>query len=354
MNFYISKLPKKEVINNNFLRNLFTNKGNRRGLSYEGPLAKNNMKFNSKKIKYPQTLERKFQFNFVVKAYNNLIKIKEVKNRHSNNSVEKKLNSHRLYLPIIKEFNLINDNNSNNINTNNNNIKDDEYISSTYIYKKENNNRNNSIINPFDNSENNNDELNDLYSKSKNFLEKSNSTISQSIINNKSNLSSKYISENDKDKIIFKNLSHGSIFEAYKKKYLSSIQEYKTRNKLAENTFKKQLEKIKNMKIKKSKNEELFKEYELKFNPEKFTEKLKNEYLFFQNGMVKKSSIDGDAIDRKKTSKNIENNEDNKNNLYNYEMKNNGMKPSQRIIHNILRKEQKMELYDKSLFDLNK
>ena len=135
--------------------------------------------------------------------------------------------------------------------------------------------------------------------------------------------------------------------------FLSSIQEYKNRNKLAENTFKKQLEKIKNMKIKKSKNEESFKEYELKFNPEKFTQKLKNEFLFFQNGVVKKNSIDGDILYQKKTFKNNENNENNKNNLYNYETKNNGMKPSQRIIQNILRREKKKELYDKSLFDLN-
>ena len=102
-------------------------------------------------------------------------------------------------------------------------------------------------------------------------------------------------------------------------------------------TFKEQLEKIKNEKIQKSKNEELFKEYELKFNPEKFTQKLKNEFQFF----------------RKNTFKDFQNNEDKKIILYNYELNNNGMKPSQRIIQNILRREKNNEIYDKSLFNLN-
>ena len=51
MNLYISKIPKREEINTNFLINIFTNKGDRRGISYKGPLAKNNMNFNSKNNK---------------------------------------------------------------------------------------------------------------------------------------------------------------------------------------------------------------------------------------------------------------------------------------------------------------
>ena len=65
--------------------------------------------------------------------------------------------------------------------------------------------------------------------------------------------------------------------------------------------------------------------------------------------MITKNFADGDPLNRIK----LEKNEDYKNNLYNYEIKPNGMKPSQRIIQNILRKEKEIELYEKSLFDLN-
>ena len=360
MNLFLSKLPKKEEINTNYLTNLYTNKNSGRGISFKSHLSKNNMNF-SKKVNLSETLERKFQFNFVVKTFNILMK-----NRKRNtNSVEHKINSNKLVLPIIKEFNLTkrsdNINNHNNID-NNNNLKDEEYKYNTYIYKKDNiSSSNSNMINlkniPFyDISENNNDELNDIFSKSKNILEKSNSTISQSIINNKSNISSKIMSDNEKEKIIFRNLSHGSIFEAYKKQYLSSVQEYKTRNKMAKNVFKEQLEKIKNEKIQKSKKEELFKEYELKFNPEKFKEKLKNEFHFFQNeDKIRKKSIDEEALHRKKIFKGIKCNEDkdNKNSSYFYEMKINTLKPSQRIIQNMLRREKKIENYEKSLIDFN-
>ena len=355
MNLFLSKLPKKEEINTNYLTNLYTNKDNRRGLSYKSHLAKNNMDF-SKKNKFSDSLERKFQFNYVVKTFNSLIK-----NRKRNtNSVENKFNSQRLFLPIIKEFNLTKRNDNNN-SIDNNNLKEEEFKYNSFIYKKDNNNNiNNNFIKlkniPFyDISENNNDELNDNFSKSKNLLERSNSTISQSIINNKSNISSKIMSDNekDKDKIIFRNLSHGSIFEAYKKQYLSSLEEYKTKNKMAENTFKEQLEKIKKLKIQKSKNEDLFKEYELKFNPENFKTKLKNEFHFFQNGdKIKKKNIDEDALYRKKLFNDIKNNEDNKNNSYYYEMRHNGIKPSQRIIQNMLRREKKLESYENSLIEL--
>ena len=346
MNLYLSKLPKREDINSNYLTNLFTNKGNRRGISFESHLAKNNMNFNPKNLKSPQALERKFQFNFVVKTYNSLMKIRK---RNSNNSVENKTKSPRLYLPIIKEFNLTKKSND---NSNDNKTKDDEYNLNTYFHQNENNNNNYIKLKniPFYD-----DELNDFFSKSRNVLEKSNSTLSQSLINNRSNISSKYINENKNDKIKFRNLSHSSIFEEYKKQFLSSVQKYKTRNKLAEITFKEKLEKIKNEKIQKSKNEELFKEYELKFNPEKFTEKLKSEFQFFKNDnkrILKQRTMDENVLPRKKIFKGIKNNEDNKNNLYYYEMKHNGIKPSQRIIQNMLRREKKIELYEKSLIDL--
>ena len=343
MNLYLYKLPKREEINTSYLTKLYSNKGNRGGIAFKGHLSKNNMNFNSKNIYVPQTLERKFQFNYIVRTFNSLINNR----KRSTNSVETKGSSQRLYLPIIKEFNLTK-------NTNNNS-RDNELRYKSYI-KDINVNNPNSLRNIplYDNSENNNEELIDITSKSKNILEKSNSTISQSLINNKSVSSSKMFNENEKDKIIFRNLSHGSIFEAYKKQYLASIKEYKSRNKIAETNFKEQLEKIKNEKFKKSKNEEFFKEYELKFNPNKITEKLKNEFQFFQNGEInlnKKNSIDEAEIRRKNLFKEPKNNEDKKNNSNYYEMKHNGIKPSQRIIQNMIRKEKKIELYEKSLID---
>ena len=343
MNLYLSKVPKKEEINTNYLVNLYTSKQGKGELSYKGHLAKNNMIFNSRNIYVQQALERKFQFNYVVRTFNFLINNK----KRANNSVENKIGSHKLYLPIIKEFEIT--------NSSNNNIKEEEYKYNTY--KKENNSINtmNSLKNiPLvENSENNNEEIIENFSKSKNFIEKSNSTISQSIINNKSYSTSKVFNDNEKDKIIFRNLSHGSIFEAYKKQYLSSVEEYKNKNKIAEENFKEQLEKIKNEKIKKSKNEELFKEYELRFNPSKFTKKLKSEFHFFQNqsNYIKKKIYE-DEQKRKRLFKDIKKNEDKKNSTNYYEMKYGGIKPSQRIIQNMIRKEKKLEMFEKSLLDL--
>ena len=344
MNLYLSKLPKKEEISTNYLVNLYTNKQAKGGMSYKGHQSKNNMNFNSKNIYMRQELERKFQFNYVVRTFNFLINNK----KRVNNSVENKFGSHRLFLPMIKEFEIT--------NNSNNNTKEEKNKFNTY--KKGNNGLNsmNSLksIPLCDNSENNNEEIIDNFSKSKNFLEKSNSTISQSLINNKSYSSSKILNDNEKEKIIFRNLSHGSIFEAYKKQYLSSIQEYKNKSKIAEENFKEELEKIKKEKIKKSKNEELFKEYELKFNPIKMTKKLKNEFQFFQNerNLIKKK-YDKDGQKRKQLFKDIKNNEDKKNSMNYYEMKHGGIKPSQRIIQNMIRKEKKLEMYENSLLDLN-
>ena len=343
MNLYLSRLPKKEDINSNYLNNLYSNKKAREGLSYKGHLAQNNMNFNSKNIYSPANLERKFQFNYIIRTFNFLINNNK---KRANNSVENKNDSHKLYLPMIKEFEITN---------NNNKLKEEDFLHN--IDKKENNivNSMNSLKNMplYENSENNNEEIVDKFSKSKNFFDKSNSTVSQSIINNKSYSSSKMFNDSEKNKTIFRNLSHGSIFEAYKKQYLSSVKEYKTRNIIAEKNFKEKLEKIKREKIKKSKDEELFKEYELKFNPEKFTQKLKNEFKFFQNerNCIKRKA-DEDETKRKKLFKDLKKNEDKKNCLSYYELKHGGIKPSQRIIQNMLRKEKKEEIYEQSLLDL--
>ena len=327
MNLYLSRLPKKEELNSQYLSQLFRDKGGKKETIYKGHITNKNMNFNSKNIYVPQSLERKFQFNFVVKSFNSLIKNK----KRNTNSVENNQKSQRLYLPIIKEYNLIKDNKNEEENKfNTPNSKNDRYINE--YFKKF----------PFYEIHDSNEE----FSKSKN-LERSNSTISQSINNNnKSNTSSKLNNDNEKDNIIFRNLSHGSIFEAYKKQYLSSVRDYKIKSKLAETVFKDELEKLKNQKFKKSKNEELFKEYELNFNPERITNNLKKEFQFFQDDSFKKKNIDKQEIRRKKLFNNIKNKEDKKSILYE-------MKPSQRIIQNMLRREKKLELYEKSLIDLN-
>ena len=49
--------------------------------------------------------------------------------------------------------------------------------------------------------------------------------------------------------------------------------------------------------------------------------------------------------------KDIKNNEDKKNSTNYYEMKYGGIKPSQRIIQNMIRKEKKLEMFEKSLLD---
>ena len=345
MNLYLYKLPKREEINSKYLSNLYTKKDNRRGLSFKN-ILQNKKNNKSQKGYMPQNLERKFQFNYIVRTFNSLINNNKKRN---SSSIENKENSDRLYLPIIKEFNITKNNHNN------------EDLLNSHFYKNDISNNNQPLqlknILLYNNSENNHEkdkdkdnnntlnELSEKFSKSKNLLERSNSTISQSIINNKSN--SKIINDIDdseKNKIIFRNLSHGSIFEAYKKQYLSSLKEYKLKNKKAKENFKEKLEKIKNEKIPKSKNEELFKEYELKFNPNTITQMLKNEFQFFQiDNSLKKKNLEAADLRRKKIF------EDKKNN---FEIMHNGMKPSQRIIQNMLRREKNIELYEKSLIDL--
>ena len=335
MNLYLYKLPKREEINSKYLSNLYRRKDNRRGLSFKNNMTNQSNK--SQKGYVPQNLERKFQFNYIVKTFNSLINNSKKRNA---NSIENKENSDRLYLPIIKEFNITKNNHNN------------EELFNSHFYNNQPLQLKNIPL--YNNSENNHEkdkdnnftlnELSEKFSRSKNLLERSNSTISQSIINNRSN--SKIINDIDdseKNKTIFRNLSHGSIFEAYKKQYLSSLKEYKLKNKKAKDNFKEQLEKIKNEKIPKSKNEELFKEYEVKFNPDRITQILKNEFQFFQIDNSLKKKIDAADLRRKKIF------EDKKNN---FEIMHNGMKPSQRIIQNMLRREKNIELYEKSLIDL--
>lgn len=355
MNLSLFKIRVKEPLNSTYLMNLYSDKPNRVGLSYKSLLAKNNLNFNLQN--FPQKFERKFQFRYLIRTFNNLINNK----KRNTISVEDRKNYPKLYLPSIKEFNLSKSNN----NINNNNIKNQDYQNNyNYLYNKDYNgykNNINKLQNSYNISEIINKEkdvnyinkTNNKLSKSNN-LERSNSSMSQTIINNKNN------SKNEiEKKTLFKNLSHTSIFDVYKNNYLSSLKDYKSRNKLAEDNFKEQLEKIKKEKFPKSKNEELFKEYEVRFNPDKFTEDLKNEFHFFQEEDNNKKSLRKKLIDEsnklhiKKLFKDLRINEDKKNNS-NYELLHNGLKPSQRIIQNMIRREKKLELYEASLINFDK
>ena len=325
MNLKINKLPVRIDYNSDYLKKLYGEKG----VQLFGK--------NSKNPYLPQKIERKFQFRYVVKTFNNLM------NSHKKKygSVEPKTNPNFCF-PSIKEYfgdnnNVRREENKKNLD----NIKED-------IENKFSSSKFKNI--PFYNLEDLINEKNKYKIKNINsniFFEKSKSNIN--IINNYN-----LINEEKKTKTLFKNLSNGSLFEVCKKKYLSSIRDYKSRNKMAENTFKEQLEKIKKEKFKKSKNEELFKEYEVKFNPDKFTESLKNEFQFFQDddnkNNLRKKTFEESTLKIKKLFKDLNNNEK-KSSTY-YELMHNGLKPSQRIIQNMLRREKKLETYEKSLIDL--
>ena len=177
--------------------------------------------------------------------------------------------------------------------------------------------------------------------------------MSQSIMFNASNLNSRLSLDNEKDKqkILFRNLSNDSIIGAYKAKYLMAIKNFKFKSKLAEIDYKKQLEKIKKEKMPISKNAKLFKEYELQFNPNTMKEKLKDEFQFFQK-KIDNRPINSTDLRLEKLFKKLKKNEEKKHIINYFDNKHSNLKPSQRTIQNIIRKEKKVELYEISLTDL--
>ena len=292
-----------------------------------------------------EDFERRFQFNNVVRTYNNLI---GNKTKISNN-MESKENSKGSYLPIIKE-----------IKIKKNSMNDYEYNDSAYN-QESSENRNKiikSVKNNYNSSENN--EL-DLYNSNNDFNERNrkskyygtNSTLSQSMVFNKSNVNSNMTIDNieEKKKLLLRNLSHESIFAAYKARYLLATKDFKNKTKLAEIDYKRQLEKIKKEKMPKSKNEELFKEYELKFSADRMKEKLKDEFHFFHQE-IQKRAINETDLRLERLFKKLKKNEDKKTIWSYFDMKHNNIKPSQRSIKNMLRKDRKVELIENSLLDL--
>ena len=69
MNLNLQRVPDKEVINSQYLSKIYRQQNKNEGLSYKGPLSNN-------RISYPimsvEDFERRFQFNNVVRTYNNI------------------------------------------------------------------------------------------------------------------------------------------------------------------------------------------------------------------------------------------------------------------------------------------
>lgn len=342
MNLNSKKVPEKEIVNTKHLSNIYRQQNIKGGLSYKGPLGSN-------RISYPilsvEDFERRFQFNNVVRSYNNLIGNKK---RIFNS--DGKGNSKGLYLPVIKEIKIVK-----------HGMNDDNVFNeSGFMQESENHiqlmKNNQKYYNSSDNNEmecsNINNEVNQGNLKSNYYG--TNSTLSQSVIFNKSNLHSKISSDNERERkrILLRNLSHDSIFAAYKARYLLAKKEFKNKSKLAEMDYKMKLEKLKQEKMPKSKNEEFFKEYEIKFNENKMKEKLKVEYNFFRND-IERRAINETDLRLDKLFKRLKRNEERKNIIGYFDKKHSTLKPSQRSIKNMLRKEKREELIDSRLLDLD-
>lgn len=413
MNLSLKKLTKKEDnmdIKN--VANLLKNKELKRGLSFKAIPLQN--QFVRAGLDFSKQLERQYEFNFIVKTFNSLMRKKynNIVNSNNNSNYDKKnsyknnsnIDSDKLILPMIKDSNLKKQNVDSDINTN----KSDNFINFNNEMLHFNvNGINNKSASPENIKITNYNNINSTYSnninkdrgssglvmnelsklstqstkvKTKNktrnieqsktnnpnpinIFNNSNSSMTQSVFNhltknNNSNYSKKIIkeinsseSERSKQKIksIFRNISNVSIFEAYKKRYLSSIEEYKLKNKQAEKNFKEQLEKIKKEKIPKSKNEEYFKEYKINFSLGDVVKKLKNEFNFFQMDSPPKKKIKSVKIINKNKRKNTCFQDNNKKVYKSYFHE--AIKPSQKTIQNMMRKEKNLEMYEESLLE---
>ena len=337
MNLQINKLSPRESITSIYLSNFYHQQNIAQSVSSKDP-------YNANRISYPaismEEFERKFKYNKIGRTNNHLIN----KEKKFSNSVESKDNEKKIYLPVIKEFKIKNSNKTD---------KDNGFNDSGYAL--ENSDNKNNLIKSIHNftSENcENDELSDKIRKSR--LNRTNSTLSQSLMFNVSNMNSKINNDIEKEKkrVLLRNLSNNSIFAVHKAKYLLAVKDYKKKSKLAEEEYKEQLIKIKKEKMPKSKNEELFKEYELKFNPNIMKNKLIHEFNFFQNDIHKKS-INPTDLRLMKLFKKLKKNEEKKNAITLFDVKRDNLKPSQRSIKNMLRKDKKAELYEQSLLDIS-
>ena len=339
MNLSSERISNKNAFNSVYLTKLQREPKKKRRVSKISP-------FKSRRISEPilsmEDFERRFQFNNLVRAYNQLL----VKKKSNFGSVDEKDSGNRLFLPMIKEMKIKKhgmDDISNEIAYNESEYDTDNRKEGTKI-KKNYNNAGNNII-----DSNNTLELKNINTKSN--LNKSDSSLTQSLIENKSTLKSKISLDYDRERkrLLLRNLSNDSLLAQYKVRYMIALKDFKDRTKIAKENYKDELTKIRNEILPKSKNEELFKPYEFDFNSNKMQIKLKNEFNFFQYKKPKKVV---NAIDKRLLLmlKKLKMNKEKKNIWGVVKLKSDSLKPSQRSIQNMLRKQKKIE-FDEIKFD---
>ena len=335
MNQSSERIYSKDVINSVYLTKLQREPKKKRRVSRISP-------FRSRRVSEPilsmEDFERRFQFNNLVRAYNHLLVTKK-----STSSSDEKDNS-KLILPMIKEIK-IKKHGMNDTDTENE-IKYNESENDTDNKTK---NFNNSISDNID-TYNSKKESKDKSVKSK--LNKSDATLTQSQSLNKSTSKSKLSLNYDKERkrLLLRNLSNDSLFAQYKVRYLIALKDYQDKTKLAKQNYQNELEKIRNEILPKSKNEEFFKAYEFDFNSNKMQLKLKNQFNFFQYLQPKKVI---NPIDKRLLLmlKKLKINKERKSIFSEVKLKSSSLKPSQRSIQNMLRKEKRYELKDEIKID---
>jgi len=337
MNQSSERIYSKDVINSVYLTKLQREPKKKRRVSRISP-------FRSRRVSEPilsmEDFERRFQFNNLVRAYNHLLVTKK-----STSSSDEKDNS-KLILPMIKEIK-IKKHGMNDTDTENE-IKYKESENDTDNKTK---NFNNSISDNID-TYNSKKESKDKSVKSK--LNKSDATLTQSQSLNKSTSKSKLSLNYDKERkrLLLRNLSNDSLFAQYKVRYLIALKDYQDKTKLAKQNYQNELEKIRNEILPKSKNEEFFKAYEFDFNSNKMQLKLKNQFNFFQYIQPKKEKVIN-PIDKRLLLmlKKLKINKERKSIFSEVKLKSSSLKPSQRSIQNMLRKEKRYELKDEIKID---
>ena len=337
MNQSSERIYSKDVINSVYLTKLQREPKKKRRVSRISP-------FRSRRVSEPilsmEDFERRFQINNIVRAYNHLLVTKK-----STSSSDEKDNS-KLILPMIKEIK-IKKHGMNDTDTENE-IKYNESENDTDNKIK---NFNNSISDNID-TYNSKKESKDKSVKSK--LNKSDATLTQSQSLNKSTSKSKLSLNYDKERkrLLLRNLSNDSLFAQYKVRYLIALKDYQDKTKLAKQNYQNELEKIKNEILPKSKNEEFFKAYEFDFNSNKMQLKLKNQFNFFQYIQPKKEKAIN-PIDKRLLLmlKKLKINKERKSIFSEVKLKSSSLKPSQRSIQNMLRKEKRYELKDEIKID---
>ena len=332
MNQSSERIYSKDVINSVYLTKLQREPKKKRRVSRISP-------FRSRRVSEPilsmEDFERRFQFNNIVRAYNHLLVTKK-----STSSSDEKDNS-KLILPMIKEIKI--KKHGMNDTVTENEIKYNESENDTDNKTK---NFNNSISDNID-TYNSKKESKDKSVKSK--LNKSDATLTQSQSLNKSTSKSKLSLNYDKERkrLLLRNLSNDSLFAQYKVRYLIALKDYQDKTKLAKQNYQNELEKIRNEILPKSKNEEFFKAYEFDFNSNKMQLKLKNQFNFFQYIQPKKEKVIN-PIDKRLLLmlKKLKINKERKSIFSEVKLKSSSLKPSQRSIQNMLRKEKRYELKD--------